>query len=317
MTGMHTITPSDKRTDAIIFASWVSIIGNALLAIAKLTVGVISGSFAVVGDGIDSSTDVLISFVTLAAAKIIAQPPDKNHPYGHGRAEAIATKVLSFIIFFAGVQLILSAIHRVTSNEPLVVPTALALYVTAASILGKMLLSWYQFRIGKRQASSMLIANAKNMRNDILISLSVLLGVIMTRATGTPYIDLTVAIALGLWIIKSAIGIFMETKTELMDGMDDTAVYDSLFAAVGLVPGVINPHRVRVRKIANSLIVDIDIEVDGSMTVFKAHEIAKNVEAAIKDALPDVYDVVVHIEPKGNIEPNERFGLSEKNINDV
>lgn len=313
---MHTINPADKRIQAIVIASWISIIGNALLATAKLTAGLISGSFAVVGDGIDSATDVLISFVTLAAAKIIAQPPDKNHPYGHGRAEAIATKVLSFIIFFAGVQLILSAVHRVTSNEPLVIPTALALYVTATSIVGKLMLSWYQFRIGKRHASSMLTANAKNMRNDILISISVLLGVIMTRATGTPYIDLTVAIALGLWIMKSAIGIFMETKTELMDGMDDTSVYNAIFEAVSKIPGISNPHRVRVRKIAQSLIVDIDIEVDGAMTVLHAHEIAKKVEMNIKETIPEVYDVIVHIEPKGNVEPNERFGLSEKNIHD-
>jgi len=307
-------TPVDTRTHAIITASWVSIVGNAFLACTKIVAGFISGSFAVIGDGIDSTTDVLVSVVTLVAAKIIAQPPDKNHPYGHGRAETIATKVLSFIIFFAGVQLILSAVHKITSKEPLVIPTTLALFVTLASIIGKLLLAWYQFRIGKRHSSSMLNANAKNMRNDILISSSVLVGVVMTRVTGTPYIDLTVAIVLGLWIMKSAVGIFLETKNELMDGLDDTAVYDTIFDAVSDVPGASNPHRARVRKMANSLVVDIDIEVDGMMTVIHAHEIAKSVEHAIKNCLPDVYDVIVHIEPKGNVEPNERYGLSEKNI---
>ncbi len=314
MTNNTTITCVEARTREIQRASWISIVGNALLAVSKISIGMIAGSLAVVGDGIDSSTDVVISFVTLFTARIMMQPPDKNHPYGHGRAETIATKVLSFIICFAGLQLIFSAFHRITEGQALEVPTMLALYITGISIIGKSILAYFQFKMGKSCNSAMLIANGKNMRNDILISSSVLFSVYLTRLANNPYIDLTVALLLGGWIIKSGVGIFLETKTELMDGMDDTTVYNEIFKAVEAVPGAANPHRARVRKIANNMIVDIDIEVDGSMTVVEAHEIAKSVEAAIKTRLPNVYDVIIHIEPRGNVEANERYGLTKDDI---
>jgi len=90
-----------SRTAVIRKASWVGIIGNAFLSVIKITAGILSGSFALLGDGIDSATDIVTSVVTLLTSKIVDRPPDEGHPYGHGRAETVATKALSFIIFFA------------------------------------------------------------------------------------------------------------------------------------------------------------------------------------------------------------------------
>ena len=94
------------RAATIVSASWIGIVGNGVLAVAKLIVGFLSRSAAVVGDGVDSALDVLTSTITLVAARITAKPPDVDHPYGHTRAETIATKSLSFVIFFAGAQLV-------------------------------------------------------------------------------------------------------------------------------------------------------------------------------------------------------------------
>ena len=106
-----------SRLRAIVTASWVGIVGNGVLALAKLIAGFVSGSVAVLSDGIDSALDILTSMITLIAARITSMPPDVHHPYGHTRAETIATKSLSFVIFFAGAQLAISSVARIVSGD--------------------------------------------------------------------------------------------------------------------------------------------------------------------------------------------------------
>ena len=282
--------------------------GNAFLAIAKLAVGFLSGSLAVVGDGIDSSTDVIIAIVALFAARIADKPGDREHPYGHSRAETVATTILAFIVFFAGSQLLVRTASALFSGEAAEIPSTIALAVTAVSIVGKLLLSWSQFYFGKKAGSSMLIANGKNMRGDVVISASVLVGLLFTFVLRMPILDRVTALLVSLWIIKVAAGIFREANTELMDGTEGSGPYAEIFAAVSSVPGAGNPHRTRVRRLGSLLVVDLDIEVEPDLTVKAAHEIAHAVEHAIVRALPEVYDVIVHVEPRGNAE-DERFGL--------
>ena len=131
-------------------ASWVGIIGNTILATAKIVIGFISGSLAVIGDGIDTATDILTYVITMVAARIMNKPPNFRYPYGYSRAEAVATKALSFVIFFAGAQLFLSTLISLVKKEPHELPTLLAIYVTIFSILSKAGLAFYQFRIGKK-----------------------------------------------------------------------------------------------------------------------------------------------------------------------
>lgn len=295
-------------------ASWVGIIGNSLLAILKIVVGFLSGSLAVVGDGIDTATDILTYMITLLAARIMNKPPNYKYPYGYNRAEAVATKALSFVIFFAGAQLFLSTLIRLIKGESHEIPAMLAIYVTVVSIVSKAGLAFYQFKIGKKIESNMLIANAKNMRNDILISLSVLVGLVFTFLLKLPILDMLTAIAVSIWIMKAGFEIFIETSRELMDGTDNPELYYKIFDAVEEVGGA-NPHRVRVRKHSNLYTVDLDIEVDGKLSIEEGHKISMDVEINIRKKVDNVYDVLVHIEPEGNIE-KEKFGLSRENIED-
>ncbi len=280
----------------------------------KIGVGFISGSFAVIADGIDSLSDVFSYFITLYTARIISKPPDRRYPYGYMKAETISTKVLSFIIFFAGAQLLISTLTKIFNPKPEVMPDIIAVYVTIISIIGKGILSIWQFRIGKRNESPMIIVNAKNMRNDILISLSVLVGLIFTFKFEMPVLDLITALIVSLWIMKVAFQIFMETNRELMDGVDDTSIYDKIFTAVDSVEGVKNPHRIRVRKIGNMFLISLDIEVNKNMTISAAHELSRKVEQSIKDAIINVYDILIHIEPEGNVEIDEQYGISREDF---
>ncbi len=303
-----------KRTSYIKKASWIAVAGNTVLGITKLIIGIISGSLAVVADAIDTITDILTSFITLVTAKEISKPPDHDFPYGYIRAETIATKILSFVIFFAGAQFSFYAFKRIISSEEYVLPSMLAIYVTLFSIAGKIFLSTYLSRTGKKINSPMLIANGLNMKNDIIISVSVLLGLFFTFILKLPVIDTIIAFAVGIWVMRSAVRIFMQTNVELMDGMKDPEIYHKIFNAVDSVKGAHNPHRTRVRKLGNKYVIDMDIEVESDITVREAHQISHIIEDKIKDEIIDVYDIIIHIEPRGDIDDNEKFGLSKDNI---
>ena len=309
-----TYTGAMERNALVRRAATISLVGNAALAVSKIVAGFIAGSLAVVGDGVDSSTDVIISIVALAAAAISAKPSDKEHPYGHARAETTATTILAFFIFFAGAQLFLSTIHELRSGTPRGVPGALALWVTAVSIAGKLALAWTQRIAGRKTGSAMLMANAKNMRNDVVISASVLVGLALSTLLRAPIADSMMALFVGLWVMKSATGVFSEANDEIMDGKADPALYRSVFDAVRSVPGAGNPHRARVRRLASLYDIDLDIEIDGRKTVREAHEIAQSVERAIKDRIDGVYDIVVHVEPAGSGEHEEQYGLNERRL---
>ena len=265
-----------SREKILIRTSWVSTIGNAILSASKIIVGLFAGSLAVLGDGIDSATDVIISIVMIFTARIMNRPPSKKYVFGYEKAEGIATKILSLVIFYAGKQ-------------------------------------------GKRIDSSLLTANAINMRNDVIISSGVLVGLVFTFIFKLPILDSITGLIISLFIIKSSVSIFIDSNVELMDGVKDVNVYNKIFEAVEEVPGASNPHRVRSRMIGNLYMITLDIEVNPQITITQAHEIAESVEKSIKSSIDNVYDILVHVEPAGECQTNEKFGIDkdmvEKTIN--
>lgn len=302
------------RLRNIAVVAWVAIGANAVLAVAKIVGGLVAGSLAVVGDGIDSFGDILSSTLTLVTTMIISRPPDERFPWGRQRADTVATKFLAFVVFFFGAQLAYSSFVSLWNHDPRPVPEALAFVVTGISILVKVALAVLLFWSGKQSNSGMMVANAKNMRSDVVISVVVLLGLIFTQVLGIGMIDLIFAFLVGLWILRTGVEIFMETNTELMDGLDDKTLYYQVFDAVAAIPGALNPHRTRIRKFANYYLIDIDIEVDPTLSVAQAHDISQQVEDLIKRRLKNVYDIMIHIEPAGRGEHAEKFGLKRDNL---
>jgi len=303
-----------NKVRLIKIASVTALIGNAILAALKIGAGINSGSHAVIGDGIDSSVDVLIAIMSLVVASIIARPADEDHPWGHGRAETVATALLSFMLFFAGAQLVFNSVKDIFLDAQREVPSLPAVIVTVFSIFGKLLLVWLLFSLGKKASSPMLKANAKNMSADVLLSSGVLIGLGLSMYFKIGLIDSYAAVLVGIWVIKNAFGIFMEANAELMDGGSEKAYYEEVFEAVYSVEEAGRPHRVRMRKIAGLWDIDIDIEVPPNKSVIEAHWIAFKVEKAIKQRIDNVYDIMVHIEPAGNVE-EEGFGLCEESLN--
>ncbi len=299
------------KTKNIRTAAIIALSGNAALAVLKICAGLFSGSEALVSDGVDSSADVLISIITLAVVRVISKPADAEHPWGHGRAETVTTAFLSFIMFFMGGQLVLNATSSLITGVQTSAPSFLAAAVSLISIAGKILLAWRQYILGKRANSAMIIANAKNMASDVFVSLGVLVGLIISNATGSAHADTVIAGLIGVWIIKTAVGIFLEANLELMDGSKNTEPYHVIVEAVGAVDGAGNPHRARMRHVAGFWDIDFDIDVDPECTISEAHDIASRVEQEIKLRLENVLDIMIHVEPQG-AHGAESFGLSEK-----
>ncbi|MFA6832523.1 MAG: cation diffusion facilitator family transporter [Bacteroidaceae bacterium] len=295
-------------------ASLVGIFGNATLSILKVAVGLISGSAAVIADGIDSASDVVGSLVTNLANKVSELPPDKEHPFGHTRIETAATAAISFLIVFAGIQLIITAVGRLCSSEQLEMPGKLAIVVTLLSIAGKLMISQYQSIIAKKTQSPMVKADSINMRNDVFLSIAVLIGLIATFLIGLPIIDKILGLILGFWIVWTGAQLFLSINSELMDSFPERdKLYTQLFKLIDAFPEISNPHKVRIRKINYLYDIDLDIEVDGHLSVFESHKIAMKLEQEIKKQMPNIYDVLIHVEPLSNQE-DEQFGLTERDF---
>ena len=299
----------NKRDNQLKNISLVSLVSNSVLAVIKIVVGFISGSYAVIADGIDSSMDVAMSIFMLMTSSIIRKKPNEKYPYGYKKAENITTTIITFIIFIVGFQLLITNIKGLILHLKHDIPAYIAIYATLFSILGKSFLAIWQYKEGKKINSPMVIANAINMRNDIILSTSVLLGLLFTFYFKVPILDRLMAIALSLYIIWVSIKLFKENTVDLMDGVVDCSIYNKVFNAIKDIKGVHNPHRIRIRKLGYMYIIDLDIEVDENMTVKESHNLGTIVEQNIKNEIENVYDVMLHIEPIGNYEKEEKFGV--------
>lgn len=304
----------DNHPEIIVKASWVGVIGNALLSLLKIVIGIISGSLAVIADGIDSASDIVTSLITLFTARIMMRPPNIRYPYGYMKADTIATKALAFVILFAGAQLAISTVRNFMQGAERELPGMLAIYVTIVSIIGKFLLARHQFHKGKQTNSEMLKANARNMQNDVLISVSVLIGLVFTFLLNKPVLDSVTALFVSIWILKVGFQIFMQTNRDLMDANTDPGLYKKVFSAVDQVEGAANPHRVRIRKIGNYYMVAMDLEVSGDISSREAHEICIRVEDIIRKDINNVFDIMIHIEPEGFEHDEEVYGVSPHNL---
>lgn len=307
---------AQKRAVLIKRASLIALAGNALLCAVKLFFALRSHSLAVLGDGIDSLTDVLGAFTTLAVSKIIVRPGDSEHPWGHSRAETIAAFGISFIVFFAGAELVLQSARHIVLKESAPTVQSLALIASGISVVFKTMLMCVERYFFARTASPAVRATALNMQADIVLSSGIFVGIFLSSVLGMPILDPLCALFVGLWVIKNAFVLFKDLNRELMDGNRDSSLYQALFDAAKSVPGVTNPHKARIRRMASALDIDLDIEVNPAMSVYDAHELAEQVEEKIRERIHDVYDIVIHIEPSGSEthQRKEPFGLSPQNL---
>jgi len=277
-------------------AIW-GMIGSGFLAILKITAGLIGNSTAVFSDGVESAADVLTSGVVLGGMTLALKPPDADHPYGHGRAESIAGKTVATMLVITGVLIAINAAGGlIATQEP---PRLYAVLTLLVSIAVKVWLSTYKMRLGRRIGSASLQADAWNDRVDILSALAALVGAGLAVFYPERLLiaDRVGGFVVAMIILYTGLKIFRDTSLELMDTMPPPELIGRVRDIAEAVPGAVRIEKCLGRKSGLGYFIDLHLEVNPMMTVRESHTVAHLIKDRVRAALPEVLDVLVHVEP--------------------
>jgi cation diffusion facilitator family transporter len=286
----------------VIRAAAFGLVVDMALGTIKLAGGLASGSFALLSDALNSIGDAVSTVVVLAALYFAQQPPDKEHPYGHTRAEAIAASNVALLIILSALWIGWESVWQLA--RPQQVPPDWTLWIAAANVLIKEGLYRYKAAVGKRTGSAAILANAWDHRSDALCSLAVLIGLGLVRFGGPPlaWADEIAAMAVVALIVVSGVQLFRKSASELMDVQADETFVREIGETAAGVAGVKAVEKLWVRKSGLEYFVDIHIEVAPETTVAKGHDVGHCVKDRLLARFNNVRDVLVHLEPhKGDI----------------
>ncbi len=278
----------------------VTLIGSAvdfLLGVAKIFVGLIAHSQALVADGIHSLSDLATDFMIIFAAKHSHREADEDHPYGHGRIETVMTVGLGVALLIVAAGITWDAVRRLFSPDLLLQPGPLALVVTVASILSKEFIYHYTMRLARKLRSNLLRANAWHSRSDAISSVVVLVGIAGTMA-GLPYLDAIAAVGVALMVAKIAWDLSWSSLRELIDTALSAEEVEKIRGKILGVGGVRRVHMLRTRKSGSDALVDVHIQVDPTLSVSEGHRIGEKVREDLIAEIEEVADVTVHIDPE-------------------
>lgn len=282
---------------AAIRTTYFSIVGNALLAIVKGAAGFFGNSYALIADAIESTTDIFSSMLVLFGIKYASKPADKNHPYGHGRIEPLITfLVVGFLITSATVIAYEAIDHIRTPHD---VPETWTLYVLGAIILWKEASYQIVLKRSKLTNSSALKADAWHHRSDAVTSVAALIGISIAIVFGPGYetADDWAALFASGFILYNSYLIFRPALGEIMDEHTYDDLVDDIRRIALTVEGVVATEKCFIRKAGLKYHVDLHLVVDGTISVRQGHEIAHLLKDTLRDQLPQLGHVLIHVEP--------------------
>lgn len=270
---------------------------NLVLTGLKFGVGFLSGSMALVADGVHSLSDLATDLVVIGGLRLARRPADRSHAYGHGKFETLATTLVALALVAAGGWLAWEAVTALLRGGTSALGPAIA-GVATMSVLAKEWLFQATRRVARRMRSSALEANAWHHRSDALSSVAVLCGGVVA-ALGFAQGDQAAAIAVAVLIGWAAVKILRKAVYELTEGALSEAEQDKVARAITGVDGVKSWHKLQTRSVGRGVFVDVHIEVDPTISVQDSHVIASQVEQAVRGALSGEVSVAVHVEPAG------------------
>lgn len=287
----------ETKSEKAIKTTYRSIAGNTFLAITKGIAGVFGNSYALIADAIESTTDIFASLLLLFGLKYAAKPADENHPYGHGKAEPLITfAVVGFLVVSATI-IFIESIHNI--QKPHSIPKPFTLIVLGAIILFKEASYRYVIQKSKETNSTSLKADAWHHRSDAVTSLMAFIGICIALFFGKGYetADDWAALLASLFIVYNAYLIFRPALGEIMDEHLHDDIIEEIRTQCKKVEGVIATEKCKVRKMGMHYIVDLHVIVQKDLTVFEGHQIAHNVKDTLMNDIPDIVDILIHIEP--------------------
>jgi len=270
---------------------------NGALGAAKLAAGVFGHSYALIADASESFADVLGSCVTLFGLRVSAEPADQTHPAGHGRAETLASAMTALALIIVGALIFWQAMLSLNVPRPAPNPLTLLVLVPVIFIKERMF-HWMRAR-GKEIGSLAVIADAWHQRSDVVTSAAALIGITVAWVGGPAWshADSWAAMAASVWLMGTGLWLLGPTLHELMEGSVDPALLEFIYEISGDCPGIKGVDKIWVRKLGMRLMVDLHIEVDPTISVQEGHRLAHEVKAKLQGELPQVRDVMVHVEP--------------------
>jgi len=274
-----------------------SVIVNGVLGFAKLVAGILGHSYALIADACESFGDVLGSCVTFYGLRVAAEPADSDHPAGHGRAETLASVLTAMALVAVGALIFWTAAHSL--HEPRPAPNPLTLLVLVPVIIVKEIMFHYMRARGKKIGSLALIADAWHQRSDVFTSLAALIGIGVAWIGGPAWshADSWAAMVASVWLAGTGLWLVGPALHELMEGKVDPALLRFMARSAAEVDGIKGIDKVWARKLGMRLIVDLHIEVDPGISVEEGHRLAHEVKDKLQHELPQVRDVMVHVEP--------------------
>lgn len=291
--------------------TWVSLLVNIALSIIKFIIGTMGNSQAVVADALHSFSDTSSDFVILFGVKYWTAPPDASHPYGHQKIESFATIIIGLILLFAaggigynGIVSLLPTAQNQYQNQAVL--SWIAVTGPLISIVIKEILFQITYRVGIETNSSSVKANAWHHRTDALSSIPVLIAVIASLINPSlSFLDQIGAIIVSAFIIKVGLEILFNSINDLLDSgisQDKITSFEKAILNIHNVKGV---HKLRTRKLANCIYIDLHLEVSGTMSVVEGHDISEEVKTILIAKDPKIIDVMVHLEPEKRLPERE------------
>ncbi len=290
------VTPPSNaaNTQAVRRVLWIVLVLNALVAVAKLLMGLATGTVSMIADGFHSSLDASSNVIGLVGLRLAAQPPDEDHPYGHRRFETLATLGIGGLMLVAAWEILQTMIDRLLhGGAPEVVPLSFAVMIGTMTI--NLFVTLYERRRGRALRSDILLADASHTASDFLVSTSVLVSLAVI-SLGFPWADPLIALAIVVIIARMGLRIIRQTSDTLADRQIINP--QAVIALLEDVPGLEETARVRSRGPADAIYMDIDTRIKPAVTTDHAYAIAKTIKERVRAAYPDVAEVQVHFAPQ-------------------
>lgn len=282
----------NTKTGAVILA----IASNAILTVAKLVIGIMTHSIAIISEALHSGIDLIASIIAFFAVKHAQEPADKRHPYGHGKVENVSSLFEAIFIFGTAIIIIHESIQKLFHPEPLN-HVGLGLIIMGVSTVFNIIVSANLIRVGTRESSPALIADGHHLRTDIFTSLGVFVSLVIYQFTHLMSIDSLVAILIGLYIIRLAYKIGYDAFQNLIDHSippeEENKIYHIL---QNFKPKIFGYHELRTRQAGSSKHVDLHLLLCKDLTIEEGHKICDEIENAIDRELGNVH-TVIHVEP--------------------
>jgi cation diffusion facilitator family transporter len=285
--------------------TWVGLFVNLFLAGLKFAAGVLGKSQALIADAIHSLTDLTTDAAVIAGSHYWERPPDDDHPYGHKRLETLVTAFIGIMLAAAGIGIGWKAVSTL-QHKAVPAPGWIAVLAASVSIVCKEVVYRWTARAGKRLKSAALAANAWHHRTDALSSLPVLIAVSGARLFPSwSFLDRLGAVVVSIFIIHASLKIIWPAFSELIDAGVPAETRKKIREIAHKNENIQQVHDIRTRYISTSVQVDLHIVVQGSLTVRQGHDIADDVKHRIIAGIPEILDVVVHVDPPEKALPEQ------------